>query len=43
MNIPLTVAAFDFNYYVTGNGDVVTLNFRFGFPVAYFNIDSYMN
>ncbi len=41
--MPFAVAAFYRKFSVTGKGDVVTLNFRFGLPVACFRMDSYMN
>jgi hypothetical protein len=43
MKIPLAVAALYLIFSVIGKGTVVTLNLKFGFPVAYFNIASYIN
>jgi len=43
MKIPLTVAAYCLSFSVTGKGEVVTLNFRLGLPVACFKMASYMN
>lgn len=43
INIPFVAAAFCLSFSVTGKAAVVTLNFKLGFPVAYFKIDSYIN
>ena len=43
MKEPLAVASLYLSYSVIGNGTVYTLNLKFGFPVATFSTDSYMN
>ena len=43
IKIPLIFERFDFSFSVTGNGALITLNLKFGLPVAYLRIASYIN
>lgn len=43
MNTPLACYSNCLKYALTGNGAVVTLNLRFGLPVASFRMASYIN
>ena len=40
---PLMLTASSFSFYETGNGEFIIVNLNSGFPVACFNIASYIN